>query len=1020
MNVTSLLNSAALLIPLLPLLAMVAIGSSLVFGFHLAEKAIARITGTVMATVLGLSVLTAIRTWFAPGHVIHIDAGTWFSIGEYRFSLSFFMDRLSGGMMMLTGLFLGLTGRFSVNYLHRETGFRRFFMLLHLFAAGMFSLLMAGSYEVLFMGWELVGLASVLLVGYFQERDAPVRNSLRVFAIYRVCDVGLLLTLFLMHQVAHSADFYQVFEQGGGAVLHHATTWQATLLGVALLLAASGKSAQFPFGAWLPRAMEGPTPSSALFYGALSVHAGAFLLIRSAPILEMAPLAGWLIVAVGSVTTLHGWLTGHVQTDVKGSLAYATMTFVGLIFVVIGLGFYTLASFLVVAHALLRGFQLLRAPSALLDAQSANNLPAGPALPGWLYRLSLERFYLDIVYDRFIAEPILAAGHALDRAEQAIARLLAGPGLPESVVTEPLYYPAVSEDHGSVPFTGVKFRAFGIGAALVVSAAMTAWMLSLEFGNQLGIAVSERTHFPWLPAIILTPMVGGMISAVAAHRESARRIATGFSIWTLVLSLGAMASFEAGAGLQFVEYIPAVSSQALGFRIGVDGLSLPFMLLTALLVAAALVAGPRQRLSMPAMAWMLMVEGWTLGALAAQDGGLLVLTWTMTFVSTGYVLWYSVNPSVRRPVMRIWFLHALLGAGGVVALVAMLLAAGGTGDAGVTTLDLTQLTHITLPTALQVPAVLALLVAVMARSGIMPLHTSEAVLIRYAPTSLLVVLLALPLGAYLLARFGIVLAHDHAPFAMSLVTSIALFQVVYGALVALVQRDLGRMVAYIGLSQSGLVMLGISEMRELSLEGAILMAIGLSVTLSGLLILVTSLKQRTGTTDIARFGGLVRQIPRLSSWFLLFGIATFGLPGSVAFVAGDLVMHDTFNIHPAMAAIVLAGTVLNSVTLVRAWSLTFLGNDNHALSIARQVHLADLIPREQYVVLGLAAIALLGGLMPGRVLSVEQDFVEQTLQQSGLQDEEDGAHDQATPLEHDEHESHPEAADDDEGEHPEH
>ncbi|MBU6160034.1 MAG: hypothetical protein KGO50_02860 [Myxococcales bacterium] len=1008
MDTTTLLNTAALLIPVLPLLTMVFIAASLVFGVLLAEKVIARMTSAVMAMVLGLSLVTAVRTWLAPGHVIHIDAGTWFSIGDYRFSLTFLMDRLSGSMMILTSIFLGLTGRFSVNYLHRETGFRRFFLLLHLFAAGMLSLLMAGSYEVLFMGWELVGLASVLLIGYFQERDAPVRNSLRVFAVYRVCDVGLLLTLFLMHQVAHSADFYEVFEQGGESLMRHATDWQATLLGIALLIAASGKSAQFPFGAWLPRAMEGPTPSSALFYGALSIHAGAFLLIRSAPVLELSSIASGLVVAVGVMTTLHGWLTGHVQTDVKGSLAYATMTFVGLIFIVIGLGFYTLASFLVVAHALLRGFQLLRAPSALLDAQSAQNIPAGSTLPGWLYRLSLERFYLDALYDRVIAEPLMAAGKALDRVEHGISRLLAGPELPQTVVTEPLYYPAVSEDHGSVPFTGVRFRAFGIAAAVAVSAAMTAWMISLEFGNELGLAVSARTHFPWLPAMILTPMVGGMISAVAAHRESARRIATGFSVWTLVLAVGALTNFQPGAGLQFVEYLPGISTPLLGFRIGVDGLSLPFMVLTTLLVAAALVAGPRQRLSMPAMAWMLMVEGWTLAALAAQDGGLLALTWTMTFVSTGYVLWYSVNPSVRRPVMRIWSLHAVLGAGALVVLMALLLASGGTAGAGVTALDLGKLTHVTLPAAWQVPAVVALLIAVMARSGIMPLHTSEAVLIRYAPTSLLVVLLTLPMGAYLLARFGIVLSHEHAPFVMSLVTSIALFQVVYGALVALVQRDLGRMIAYIGLSQSGLVMLGISEMRELSLEGAIFMSIGLSVTLSGLLILITSLKQRTGTTDMARFGGLVRQIPKLSTWFLLFGIATFGLPGSVAFVAGDLVMHDTFNIHPAMAVVVLAGTVLNSVTLVRAWSLTFLGNDNHALSIARQVHLADLIPREQYVVLGLAAIALVGGLMPGRVLRVEQEFVEQTLQDSGLDPTEPAEHSPSThPASGDDHDVRP-------------
>lgn len=996
MDTSTLLNVAALLIPVLPLLTMVFMGASLVFGVALTEKAIARLSETTLVTVLGLSLVTAARTWLAPDHVLHIAVGTWFSIGEYRFNLTFLIDRLSASMMILTGIYLGLTGHFSVNYLHREPGFRRFFLLLHLFAAGMFSLVMAGSYEVLFMGWELVGLASVLLVGYFHERDAPVRNSLRVFVVYRVCDVGLLLTLFLAHQLAHSADFYTIFGQGGGARLQHATDWQATLLGVALLLAASGKSAQFPFGAWLPRAMEGPTPSSALFYGALSIHAGAFLLIRSAPILDMSPIASGLVVAVGVVTTVHGWLTGHVQTDVKGSLAYATMTFVGLIFVVIGLGFYTLASFLVVAHALLRGFQLLRAPSALLDAQRAQTVVARPALPGWLYRLSLERFYLDTVYDRFVAEPLMALGTALDRAEQAIARVLAGPGLPQSVATEPLYDPAINEDHGSVPFTGVKLRTFGIVAAVTVSAAMTAWMVSLEFGNALGLAVSARAHFPWLPAMILTPMVGAMISAVAAHRESARRIATGFSVWTLVLAAGAMASFQPGAGLQFVEYSSAVSSPVLGFRIGVDGLSLPFMLLTALLVAAALVAGPRQRLSMPAMAWMLMVEGWTLAALAAQDGGLLALTWTMTFVSTGYVLWYSVHPLVRRPVMRIWSLHAFLGAGAVLALVTLLLAAGGTADVGVTALDLAKLTHVVLPTAWQVPAVLALLIAVMARSGILPLHTSEAVLIRYAPTPLLVVLLTLPMGAYLLARFGIVLSHDHAPFAMSLVTSIALFQVVYGALVALVQRDLGRMIAYIGLSQSGLVMLGISEMRELSLEGAILMSIGLSVTLSGLLILITALKQRTGTTDRVRFGGLVRQVPKMSTWFLLFGIATFGLPGSVAFVAGDLVMHDTFTIHPAMALVVLAGTVLNSVTLLRAWSLTFLGAENHGLSITRQAHLADLIPREQYVVLGLAAIALLGGLMPGRVLRVEQEFVEQTLHDSGLKPAQPAPHAPAT------------------------
>src|SRR5690606_22872823 len=159
----------------------------------------------------------------------------------------------------------GLIGHFSTRYLHGQKGFVRFFLLLALFATGMQLLVSAASIDQLFLGWELVGLTSALLVAYFQERRAPVEGGLRVFVTYRLCALGLLIGAVLLHQTSGTSDLARAPE----AMRAHAGT-ATTLVPLLLLLAAMGKSAQFPFGAWLPRAMEGPTPSSALFYGALS------------------------------------------------------------------------------------------------------------------------------------------------------------------------------------------------------------------------------------------------------------------------------------------------------------------------------------------------------------------------------------------------------------------------------------------------------------------------------------------------------------------------------------------------------------------------------------------------------------------------------------------------------------------------------------------------------------------------------------------------------------------------------
>ncbi|MGE3513066.1 MAG: proton-conducting transporter membrane subunit [Vicinamibacterales bacterium] len=174
-----------------------------------------------------------------------------------------------------------LVGVFSVRYVHRDSGFFRFFLLLHLFSAGALLTLTAASLQLVIVGWEFVGLTSVLLVAYFDDRSDPVRNAGRVFAFYRVADVGLIAAVFLVHASAGTTRFGELF--AGDWPQQQLMAPGATGIAIALLfvVAAAGKSAQGPFSAWLPRAMEGPTPSSAIFYGAISVHLGAYLLLRS-------------------------------------------------------------------------------------------------------------------------------------------------------------------------------------------------------------------------------------------------------------------------------------------------------------------------------------------------------------------------------------------------------------------------------------------------------------------------------------------------------------------------------------------------------------------------------------------------------------------------------------------------------------------------------------------------------------------------------------------------------------------
>lgn len=387
------------------------------------ERLISRLTaGTFSLCALGVTGLIWKLVANASAPVV-VVFGNWFVVQDYRFPLVLIADHLSLPFLAMTVVLSGLIGQFSSTYMHRELGFFRFFVLLHLFAFGSLLAFAAGSFDLLAGGWEIVGITSVLLIGFFQLRPMPVENGLRVFAVYRATDIGLLVAVFAMHHWAGSANI--------GSSLALLAGSQIPIVSLLLLLAASGKAAQVPFSGWLPRAMEGPTPSSAIFYGAISIHAGAYLLLRIQPLLAQSAVASTLVIFIGVATAIHGTITGRASADAKTSLAYASLTQVGVMFVEIGIGWTTVAVIHILGHAMLRTLQFLRAPSMLHDYHQMDSAIGSETAPAetqfenpmpekvrlWLYRWALDRGHLDTILDRWVIEPLLDLSRLLARLD---------------------------------------------------------------------------------------------------------------------------------------------------------------------------------------------------------------------------------------------------------------------------------------------------------------------------------------------------------------------------------------------------------------------------------------------------------------------------------------------------------------------------------------------------------------------------------------------------------------------------
>ena len=437
-----------------PAMLLASLGAAALIGHPLPERAINRLTQAAVITGLLAAVgILALMLARDTRHVA-IELGEWVSLPQehFHFTVKFVFDRLSVPFVILSYVLVGTIGAFAHAYLHRDPGFNRFFVFYAVFLLGMVVSSLAGTIETLFAGWELVGLSSALLVAFFHERPSPVQNGLRVWGVYRVADAAFLVAAVALHHATGAGDFDGLLGSGPWPEGHAAlSSSQALWIGLLLLVAAAGKSALVPFSGWLPRAMEGPTPSSAVFYGALSVHLGAYLLLRVSPILELSIWLSAAVVGLGLVTAVFAAAAARVQTDIKSALSFASLTQIGIIVAEIGIGLRYVALVHMIGHACLRTLQFLRAPTLLHDYHTLENA-IGEHLPRragiWdrlipentrirLYRLALERGYLDARLNEFVIRPFVRLFRWFDACERRWTERVCGSASPPVAGTRP-------------------------------------------------------------------------------------------------------------------------------------------------------------------------------------------------------------------------------------------------------------------------------------------------------------------------------------------------------------------------------------------------------------------------------------------------------------------------------------------------------------------------------------------------------------------------------------------------------
>ncbi|HRH37700.1 MAG TPA: proton-conducting transporter membrane subunit [Flavobacteriales bacterium] len=455
------------------------------------------------------------------------------SADGYEFFIDLYFDEVTAAYLFMGAILTFLITLYSRYYLHREPGYKRFFNTILFFFTGYTITVISGNLETLFIGWEVLGVSSFLLIAFYRDRYLPVKNAVKVFSIYRVADVGLILAMWMSHHLWHENITFDKLENY--ELVHEHLSGHSLVgffISLCILLAAAAKSAQLPFSSWLPRAMEGPTPSSAIFYGSLSVHIGVFILLRTFHFWEHQIVVRVIIALLGLATAIVATTTARVQSSVKAQIAYSSIAQIGLIFIEVAAGLEWLALFHFMGNAFLRTYQLLVSPSVvtyLIREQFYKFVPRKhtfeDSLPKrleyTLYVMSLREWNLDTFMYRWLWNPLKRFGRALDVFN--INRSL--------LVLIPLYIAGiialVFEERLSDKVEHALPLAFSCIALVLVLRAFTerkhvrralTMVIMSHFWVVLAIWFNERFNFEHTVLYLSGPLVSGILSLYCINR----------------------------------------------------------------------------------------------------------------------------------------------------------------------------------------------------------------------------------------------------------------------------------------------------------------------------------------------------------------------------------------------------------------------------------------------------------------------------------------------------------------------
>ncbi len=489
--------------------------------------------------------------------------------------------------------------------------------------------------------------------------------------------------------------------------------------------------------------------------------------------------------------------------------------------------------------------------------------------------------------------------------------------------------------------------------------------------------------FPLLSACLAWPLIGALMVMFIRNRAHARIAALSISLAELALTIAVAVLFDSeNGGFQFTEDAAWIPSLNVRYQLGIDGISVLFLPITALLTSMSILAGWNsvQRLQHFHLALLLTLESITIGVFTALDLALFFLFWELTLPPLFFLIGLWGVGARRREAAMKYVLYMLFG--GVPLLFGIILLAfnyaelhGGLPQG--LSFSLPTLINSGVPSASQDSIFLLLLIGFAVKAPLVPLHTWLPTTAMEAPPQIAALLLGLKLGVYGLIRFAIPLTPAAAQDNRWLLGILGAITLVYGALLALQQSNLRRLLAYAGISHVGLVVMGIASFNIQGMQGAVMQLLNFGIVAGSLMLIAGMLQQRLGSNELLHLGGLAKPLPRLTTLFFLFALSSIGVPGLNAFPAELLLILGALEAYPTLAVTALFAAILAAAYMLIFMRNAFLGPIKQ-LDVTKA---SDLIGREMVILLLPALLAVLLGIAPQWLLSIQEVTLQRWLQQ---------------------------------------